>query len=69
MHKIMDAYVDDILVKSKEEEDHIDALSQVFKRFILFKLQAQSSEICFQSRVRQATWFHGQQKGDRSRSR
>ena len=47
MHKTMDAYVDDILVKSKEEEDHINALSQVFKRLILYKLRLNPQKCVF----------------------
>ena len=47
MHKIMDAYVDDILVKSKEEEDHIEALNQVFKRLILYKLRLNPQKCVF----------------------
>ena len=47
MHKNMDAYVDDILVKSKEEEDHLDALSQVFERLILYKLRLNPQKCVF----------------------
>ena len=45
--KIMDAYVDDILVKSKEEEDHLEALDQVFKRLILYKLRLNPQKYVF----------------------
>ena len=47
MHKNMDAYVDDILVKSKEGEDHLDALSQVFERLILYKLRLNPQKCVF----------------------
>ena len=47
MHKNMDAYVDDILVKSKEEDDHLDALSQVFERLILYKLRLNPQNCVF----------------------
>ena len=47
MHKIMDAYVDDILVKSKEEEDHIEALNQVFKWLILYMLRLNPQKYVF----------------------
>ena len=47
MRKIMDAYVDDILVKSKEEEDHLEALDQVFKRLILYKLRLNPQKCVF----------------------
>ena len=47
MHKNMDAYVDDILVKSKEGEDHLDALGQVFERLILYKLRLNPQKCVF----------------------
>ena len=47
MRKIMDAYVDDILVKSKEGEDHLEALDQVFKRLILYKLRLNPQKCVF----------------------
>lgn len=30
IHKIMEVYVDDILVKSKQGQDHLQALEEVF---------------------------------------
>ena len=43
----MDAYVDDILVKSKEGEDHLDTLDQVFERLILYKLRLNPQKCVF----------------------
>ena len=47
IRKIMDAYVDDILVKSKEGDDHLEALDQVFKRLILYKLRLNPQKCVF----------------------
>ena len=69
MHKNMDAYVDDVLVKSKEGEDHLDALGQVFKRLILYKLRLNPQKCVFGDGVRQTTWLHDQQERHRSGSR
>ena len=67
MHKNMDAYVDDILVKSKEGEDHLDALGQVFERLILYKLRLNPQK-CLRSRVRQTARLYDQQERHRGRS-
>ena len=37
MHKEIEVYVDNVIVKSKEREDHVDNLRKLFER--LWKLQ------------------------------
>ena len=55
----MDAYVDDILVKSKEKEDHLDALGQVFDRLILYKLRLNLLEMhVFEVESEQVAWLN-----------
>ena len=61
--KTMDAYVDDILVKSKEEEDHIDALSQVFKRLVLYKLRLNPQKCVFRVKSGKLLGFLVSKKG------
>ncbi|CAN6459259.1 unnamed protein product [Victoria cruziana] len=47
IHTIMDAYVDDLLVKSKAREDHIKILTQVFDRLIQYKLRLNLQKCVF----------------------
>ncbi|CAN6456006.1 unnamed protein product [Victoria cruziana] len=47
MHTIMDAYVDDLLIKSKAREDHIGILTQVFDRLIQYKLRLNLQKCVF----------------------
>ncbi|CAN6462671.1 unnamed protein product [Victoria cruziana] len=37
MHTIMDAYVDDLLIKFRARDDHIEILTQVFDQLIKYK--------------------------------
>ena len=61
--KIMDVYVDDILVKSKEEEDHLEALDQVFKRLILYKLRLNPQKCVFEVELGKLLGFLVSKKG------
>lgn len=39
MHREMEGYVDDIVVKSRRKEDHVKVLRSVFERCRIFKLR------------------------------
>ena len=39
MHQEMEDYVDDIMVKSRRQEDHVKVLRRVFERCRLFRLK------------------------------
>ncbi|XP_026400333.1 uncharacterized protein LOC113296227 [Papaver somniferum] len=40
IHKTVEVYVDDMLVKSKEEEDHVDDLREIFEQMRKFNFKA-----------------------------
>ena len=39
MYKEIEAYVDDMIVKSKQGEDHVEVLRKLFERLIKYKLR------------------------------
>ncbi|CAN6486686.1 unnamed protein product [Victoria cruziana] len=47
MHTIMDAYMDDLLIKSKARDDHIKILTQVFDWLIQYKLRLNPQKCVF----------------------
>lgn len=58
MHKFMDAFVNNIVVKSKEDEIHIDDLTEVFKLFLLYKIKL-NLEVCISNLIRQTYQLYG----------
>ncbi|XP_075658989.1 uncharacterized protein LOC142628836 [Castanea sativa] len=59
----MEVYVDDMLVKSKEELAHLDDLSETFATFRQYQMKLNPSSI------RKVLGVHGVPKGDRSKTR
>ena len=47
MHQELEEYVDDIVVKSKEQEEHIQVLKKVFERCRTFKLRMNPFKCAF----------------------
>ena len=47
MHKEIEDYVDDIMVKSKKREDHLETLRKVFDRCRLYKLKMNPLKCAF----------------------
>ena len=47
MHKEIEDYVDDIVVKSKTREDHLVILRKVFERCLLYKLRMNPLKCAF----------------------
>ena len=47
IHKIMEVYIDDILVKSKQEQDHLQALEEVFTIFQRYKIRLKLQNCAF----------------------
>ena len=43
----MEVYVDDMLVKSKKENDHLDDLKETFKTFRQYNMKLNSSKCAF----------------------
>ncbi|CAN6440363.1 unnamed protein product [Victoria cruziana] len=63
IHTIMDAYVDDLLVKSKIREDHIKILTQVFDRLIQYKLRLNPQKCVFGVESRKLLGFMVSHRG------
>ena len=47
MGKTMDAYIDDMVVKSKQESDHLKNLAEVFAILIKHKLRLNANKCTF----------------------
>src|SRR5436189_4354765 len=73
----IEVYVDDMLVKSTEEANHIQDLKEtsgVLRQYQIrssasISNEAQSLEVPFRSRVRQVPWIHDHQSRNRSQPR
>ena len=57
MHKEMEDYLDDILVKSKTRTGHLQVLKQVFKRCREYKLRMNPMICAFEESVGKFLWF------------
>ncbi|RVW81601.1 Retrovirus-related Pol polyprotein from transposon gypsy [Vitis vinifera] len=49
MHRDVEVYVDDMIVKSQDRLDHVAALERFFKRIRQFKIEIESQEVHFWS--------------------
>ena len=45
MHKEIEVYVDDLIVKSQKDESHVENLQKLFKRLRKFQLKLQSTPL------------------------
>jgi hypothetical protein len=57
-------YVDDIIVKSTKQENHIADLQETFANFR--QAEIKSRKMCLRSKEGQVPWLSGFNKGDRS---
>jgi hypothetical protein len=59
-------YVDDIIVKSTKQENHIADLQEMFANFRQAGLKLNPEKVCFRSKEGQVSWLSGINKGYRS---
>ena len=61
----MEVYVDDMLVKCLQNEDHGTDLREML---VLLRSthEAKSNQMCLQSRIKKVPWLHGQQPRNKS---
>ncbi|PKI66593.1 hypothetical protein CRG98_013002 [Punica granatum] len=63
MHKKIEVYVDDMIAKSKEGEDHLVNLKQLFDRLRKYKLQLNPGKCTFSVKSRKLLGFIVSEKG------
>lgn len=63
IHKEIKVYVDDMIVKSQTEEDHITSLQKLFARLRKFRLRLNPSKFIFRERSRKLLGFIVSQGG------
>jgi hypothetical protein len=51
MHQEVEVYVDDIFVKSKKEEDHLQVLRKLFERLCKFQLKLNPLKCSFEVKI------------------
>jgi len=51
MHREVEVYVDDILIKSNKEEDHVQVLRKLFERLQKYQLRLNPVKCSFRVRV------------------
>ena len=63
IHKEVEVYVDDMIVKSKDCEGHIPALRKFFERIRFYKLQLNSKKCAFEVTSKKLLGFTVSQRG------
>ena len=63
MHKEVEVYVDDMIVKSSIEEEHVQYLSKMFQRLRKYRLRLNSNKCTFGARSGKLLGFIVSQKG------
>jgi len=63
IHKEMEVYVDDMIVKSGTEEEHVEYLLKMFQRLMEYKLRLNPNKCTFGVRSRKLLGFIVSQKG------
>ena len=63
IHKEVEVYVDDMIVKSKDREGHIPALRKLFERVRLYKLRLNPKMCAFEVTIRKLLGFMVSQRG------
>ncbi|KAL0290629.1 UNVERIFIED_CONTAM: Retrovirus-related Pol polyprotein from transposon.6 [Sesamum angustifolium] len=58
LHKNVECYVDDLVVKSKKRENHFHDLRKVFERLRRYQLKINPSKMCIWSYIREIPWVH-----------
>ena len=67
--KIMEVYIDDMLVKSKERPDHAEHLQEAFEFLRAYSMKLNPSKCAFGVSVGRFSGFHGDSEGYRSKPR
>ena len=65
IHKKVEVHVDDMIVKSKDHEEHISALRKFFERIWFYKLRLNPKKYAF-GVISKAVRVHGKLEGNRS---
>jgi len=47
MHKKIEVYIDDMIAKSKKEEDHVEVLRKLFERLRKYELRLNPAKCSF----------------------
>ena len=55
----VEVYVDYMLVKSLDEEEHLDDLQETFDTLRRFNMKLNPQQVCFRSIVKKIPWIHG----------
>ena len=63
IHKEVEVYVDDMIVKSKDREGHITALRKFFERIQFYKLWLKSKEAHFRNHIQKIVRVYGRPRG------
>ena len=63
IHKEVEVYVDDMIIKSKDREGHISALRKFFERIRFYKLQLSSKKCAFEVTSKKLLGFTVSQRG------
>ena len=66
IHKKVEVYVDDMIVKSKDCEGHILALRKFFERIQFYKLRLNPKKCTFGVTSRKIVAVYGKPEGNRS---
>uniref|UniRef100_A0A2N9EDC4 Integrase catalytic domain-containing protein n=1 Tax=Fagus sylvatica TaxID=28930 RepID=A0A2N9EDC4_FAGSY len=65
----VEVYVDDMLVKSKENEDHVIDLKETFQALRTYNMKAEPRKVRLQCFLGQISWLHGVSTRDRGQPR
>jgi hypothetical protein len=57
MHREVEIYIDDILAKSKKEDDHVQVLRRLFERLQKYQLKLNPVKCLFRVRTRKLLGF------------
>ena len=57
MHREVEIYIDDILAKSKKEDDHVQVLRRLFERLKKYQLKLNPVKCLFRLRTRKLLGF------------
>ncbi len=55
----VEAYVDDVIIRTKHKEDLIADIQETFNSIRAFRMKLNPEKCTFRSTVREAAWFHG----------
>jgi hypothetical protein len=67
LHRNIEAYVDDVIIKTRSHDEFITDLEKTFNSLRWFKMEAQPYKVCLLRASRQTAWVHCQSLWDRSK--